>query len=469
MKFFKKASALAMCACMSISSYSFVMAADTTPKTASVYINGNELDLSGTTPLIKSDRVFVPLRPIFEALGAEVGYEADTKTVTANKEGKHVEFNVGSTEVKVTDNGALNKMTIDAPSFIESSRTYVPVRFAAQALGCNVGWDGTEKAVIIADKEAFIKENGASFDIANKISEFANKAAAEKSKVSGTINFSTTIKDEKDYTLSGKMTINGKADSNNAEINTAIELNEKELKELADKFTAELEGEAKTETEEIFDQLQKSNIDFILDGETLTFYVKSNILSIFTGGPVDTWYKIDISELYSDLGMGNIKDIIKNSQNASIEEQLAECIETIPLNSLEESNVLFETYGSVIKMFSDESFKETADGYVSTLNSSLAEGMELSTTMTATTDSEKNITGFGIDVKALMDGKEVVALNVNTTDKNTTFGLNMTAEDLFTFNANGSVNLEKTTEEISKAPNGNVVNLNNVIPKLISE
>ena len=62
MKFFKKASALAMCACMSISSYSFVMAADTTPKTASVYINGNELDLSGTTPLIKSDRVFVPLR-----------------------------------------------------------------------------------------------------------------------------------------------------------------------------------------------------------------------------------------------------------------------------------------------------------------------------------------------------------------------------------------------------------------------
>lgn len=115
------------------------------------------------TPLIKSDRVFVPLRPIFEALGAEVGYEADTKTVTADKEGKHVEFNVGSTEVKVTDNGALNKMTIDAPSFIESSRTYVPVRFAAQALGCSVGWDGTEKAVIIADKEAFIKENGASF------------------------------------------------------------------------------------------------------------------------------------------------------------------------------------------------------------------------------------------------------------------------------------------------------------------
>lgn len=66
-----------------------------------------------------------------------------------------------------------------------------------------------------------------------------------KTKVSGTINFSATIKDEKDYTLSGKMTINGKADSNNAEINTAIELNEKELKELADKFTAELEGEAK--------------------------------------------------------------------------------------------------------------------------------------------------------------------------------------------------------------------------------
>ena len=265
------------------------------------------------------------------------------------------------------------------------------------------------------------------------------------------------------------MTINGKADSNNAEINTAIELNEKELKELADKFTAELEGEAKTETEEIFDQLQKSNIDFILDGETLTFYVKSNIISIFTGGPVDTWYKIDISELYSDLGIGNIKDIIKNSQNASIEEQLAECIDTVPLNSLEESNVLFETYGSVIKMFSDESFKETADGYVSTLKSPLADGVELLTSMTASTDADKNVTGFGIDVKTLMDGKEIVAAKVNTTGLDTTFYLDVTAEDVLTFNANGSINLEETTEEISKAPNGTVVNLNNVIPKLISE
>ena len=167
--------------------------------------------------------------------------------------------------------------------------------------------------------------------------------------------------------------------------------------------------------------------------------------------------------------MGNIKDIIANSKDASVEDQLAECIETIPLNNLEEANLLFETYGSVIKMFSDDSFKETADGYVSTLKSPLADGVELVTSMTASTDADKNVTGFGIDVKTLMDGKEIVAAKVNTTGLDTTFYLDVTAEDVLTFNANGSINLEETTEEINTTPKGEVVDLSNMFSNLLTE
>jgi hypothetical protein len=95
-------------------------------------------------PFIENSRTMVPLRAIFEALGAEVKWDGDTKTVTAKKNG---------TEIKLVIDGAAYKngelMELDTPAKIINNRTVVPLRFVAESFECQVTWDGDTRTVII--------------------------------------------------------------------------------------------------------------------------------------------------------------------------------------------------------------------------------------------------------------------------------------------------------------------------------
>ncbi len=97
-------------------------------------------------PVIENGRTLVPMRGIFEALGAEVEWDDTTKTVTGKKDSISVSLQIGNTEAKV--NGEAK--TLDVPASIISSRTMVPVRFISESLGCKVDWDDATKTVIIS-------------------------------------------------------------------------------------------------------------------------------------------------------------------------------------------------------------------------------------------------------------------------------------------------------------------------------
>lgn len=101
-------------------------------------------------PVIVEGRTLVPMRGIFEALGAEVGWDDATKTVTGKTSKVTVKLQIGSKLAVVgTDAKAL-----DVPAQIVEGRTMVPVRFIAESLGCKVDWDGNTKTVIIVDENA---------------------------------------------------------------------------------------------------------------------------------------------------------------------------------------------------------------------------------------------------------------------------------------------------------------------------
>ena len=85
-------------------------------------------------PMIQNDRTFVPFRALAEAFGAEVAYDEATQAVTAKLNGVEVVMTIGSATYTV--NGA--EKTMDVAPFINSSRTMVPVRFAAEAFGIKV-------------------------------------------------------------------------------------------------------------------------------------------------------------------------------------------------------------------------------------------------------------------------------------------------------------------------------------------
>lgn len=87
----------------------------------------------------------VPLRAIFEALGASVGWDDATKTVMAQKGSDKVQLTVQNTTA--FKNGV--SITLDASPVIINGSTLVPTRFVASALGAVVGWDDVTKTVSI--------------------------------------------------------------------------------------------------------------------------------------------------------------------------------------------------------------------------------------------------------------------------------------------------------------------------------
>ena len=96
-------------------------------------------------PQIKADRTFLPIRVIAEALGATVAWSEADQSVTIVNGDTTVVIYIGQTFALV--NG--EPVQLDAPAFIENGRTFLPVRFIAEALGATVTWNEAAQAVTI--------------------------------------------------------------------------------------------------------------------------------------------------------------------------------------------------------------------------------------------------------------------------------------------------------------------------------
>ena len=90
-------------------------------------------------------RTMVPLRAIFEALGADIDWNGDTQTVTATRGGTVVIMQVGNPVITV----AGNSVTLDVPPLIVDDRTLVPARAVAESFGVNVDWNQGTQTVIL--------------------------------------------------------------------------------------------------------------------------------------------------------------------------------------------------------------------------------------------------------------------------------------------------------------------------------
>lgn len=87
-------------------------------------------------PVSMGGRVMVPLRGIFESLGAEVTFESSTQSIKATKGSRIVELTLGKREALL--NGQLTYL--DVPASTVNGRTFVPLRFVSEALNTEVRW-----------------------------------------------------------------------------------------------------------------------------------------------------------------------------------------------------------------------------------------------------------------------------------------------------------------------------------------
>lgn len=108
-----------------------------------VSLNGNTLNLN-PPPVERAGRVFVPLRGVFERLGATVVYA--NGQINATGRGHNVSLNIGSTQAIVDG----QTQVLDVAPFIIGASTYVPLRFVSQSLGAQVNWDNANQIVALS-------------------------------------------------------------------------------------------------------------------------------------------------------------------------------------------------------------------------------------------------------------------------------------------------------------------------------
>ena len=147
-------------------------------QTISVTLNGEKL-IFDQNPVMESDRVLVPMRKIFEALGAYVDWDSAYRTAIAARYGKTIYVKIDCPYMIIDSMGLLDPHIaamlmsretdpdrlpnyidslvaenirtplLDVPARLIGDRTLVPVRAVSEAFDCQVDWDDASQTVII--------------------------------------------------------------------------------------------------------------------------------------------------------------------------------------------------------------------------------------------------------------------------------------------------------------------------------
>jgi hypothetical protein len=122
-------------------------------------VNGTQMEIDpgrGTVPVIMKgwDRTIVPIRAIVEVIGGTVSWDANARMVLIELKGNSIKLWIDNPVAEV--NG--QKVAIDPDNnlikpVIVNSRTYVPLRFVSENLGCTVSWDNSTRTVTIVYSE----------------------------------------------------------------------------------------------------------------------------------------------------------------------------------------------------------------------------------------------------------------------------------------------------------------------------
>jgi hypothetical protein len=108
-------------------------------------INGEAQPPLEAAPFLMNGRTMVPIRFISEAMGARIEYESTTRTISINYEDTIIIMRYNNPEATI--NGKI--VIMDAPYTIRLGRSFVPIRFIAEAFGASVEWNPRKSEIKI--------------------------------------------------------------------------------------------------------------------------------------------------------------------------------------------------------------------------------------------------------------------------------------------------------------------------------
>lgn len=116
----------------------------------SVIIDSARLETT-IAPRIDNDRLMLPMRSVFESLGAQVTWFEADKIIFATKGDSFITLKIGLPVMSVQTIGSDKNISIplDTAPYIYGEYTLVPVRAVAEALHAAVDWNGETRTVVI--------------------------------------------------------------------------------------------------------------------------------------------------------------------------------------------------------------------------------------------------------------------------------------------------------------------------------
>jgi len=115
--------------------------ADIGSNVLTVKYNGESIIFPDAQPFVdENDRTLIPVRFVAETMGADVTWDQETQTAVIEQDGITIMVPIGSDTISVTQDGSTETVTMDTAAIISEERTYVPIRFVAEALGAWVSY-----------------------------------------------------------------------------------------------------------------------------------------------------------------------------------------------------------------------------------------------------------------------------------------------------------------------------------------
>lgn len=118
-----------------------------------VKLDGEELQFEVPAQII-DDRTMVPMRDIFEKLGAKVDWDEEHQGIMAFAGHKIITMMIGQNKMFVADftTGVETELYLDVPPMLVNDKTLVPLRAVSESLGVKVDWSEALQTVYLSSK-----------------------------------------------------------------------------------------------------------------------------------------------------------------------------------------------------------------------------------------------------------------------------------------------------------------------------
>lgn len=422
-------------------------------KAIGLQLNGRDVTFDDAVPVMEQDRVYVPFRAVFEALEADVRYDKDTNTITAVKGNTTVQFEIGKTDVQVsTESNGLPKdetVTTDAASFVRNGRTYVPVRFAAQALGVTVGWDSLSQTVVMVDKAALRASLQGQYTLMDQSMAYNKTLTKQPLALQGTLKLDMQVADGNgpDATmvpLTGQVKLDGISTADAGSVNMAVQLDLSALQTAMEKA-----GDLADQDKTMMEQLKNFDIKVLVDSQSGKMYYKSALLDTLLSGTVpgaakDAWYQMDLDQLLQGSGMS--WSALMSVNNASYEEQVAVMLDQLPMTSADGCKVMLQA----IEQYKDKNFRKSGNDYISEMKTD-ADGSSTNTRITIKTDGNKVI-GFASEANVYMGTQPIMTVKSEQTGMKASLLVRTQMEGVMTMQLSGDMTYSSTAERPQTKP-----------------